>query len=327
MNIIFKYNNDNVNFKEVLNILGEAFGGRKFDDEKLIQKSFINSSHVVYAYDNEKLIGFARAISDIEWAVIYNVALKPAYQGKGIGKEILKKLLENLGSKHIFTYTHPRTITLYEHLGFVRTKMAFKYSQEISEIDNLFFLPHGFKYENEFKYNHISNIEKNRNVDIKYSQDLKSTTIEDINKLLENAFGRERNIDLTREEFLSSDYYSFAFDKDKLIGCARLVTDGAKEGILLNLATDKNYQGLGIGINVVNNLCKQVEGYDIFIHANPKALGFYNNHKEFKRYKTAFCYINDREKENGDFHLPSGYRHPDEYNNKDIKYYKGKILN
>ena len=127
MNIIYKYDNNNVNFDDVRNILIEAFSGRKIDNKENIEKAFLNSSHVVYVYDGDKLIGFARDISDIEWAIIYNVALKPSYQSYGIGKEIIKRLVNNLGERHIFTYTHPRTLSFYEHLGFRRSKMAFKY--------------------------------------------------------------------------------------------------------------------------------------------------------------------------------------------------------
>lgn len=111
------------------------------------------------------------------------------------------------------------------------------------------------------------------------------------------------------------------------MGCARLITDGVREAILLNVAVKDEYQGYGIARNIIKNLANQAKGYDIFIHANPKSYSFYNTHSEFKRYKTAFAYISLNEPDNNDFFLPNGYRHIDEYYNLDIKYYKGKILN
>lgn len=326
--IVYKYDNENVDFNRVLEILKLAFGKREFEYEK-VKKSFLNSSHVIYSYDDEKLIGFARAISDSTWAVIYNVALDPKYQGKGIGKEIINRLVKSLGNRHIFTFTHPRTISLYEHLGFLRSKMAFKYIKNTDK-DRVnfqektgFFLKDNFLYDGE--NNNKREVKKN-DLDIRYSSDINSTSIEAINLLLERAFKSKRDISKTKEDFNKSSYFELAFHNEKLIGIARLLTDKVGEAILLNVAVDPDYQGLNIGGNIINKLCSQAKDYDIFIHTHPKALSFYNNSREYKRYKTAFSYENSKDYDKA-FFLPEGYRHEDEYDNEEIKYFKGKIYN
>lgn len=327
MSIIYKYDNDNVNFDEVVNILEKAFSGRKFDNVDNIKKSFLNSSHVVYAYDEVKLVGFARAISDSTWAIIYNVALDPGYQGKGIGKEIINRLVKLLGDRHIFTFTHPRTISLYEHLGFLRSKMAFKYVKNTDSKRVEFQEKAGFFLKDNYLYDGEETKEtkkKDSNLLIKYSSNIKDTSIEEINSLLEKAFKGKRDITKTKEDFLKSSYFELAFDGNKLVGVARLLTDGVSEALLLNVAVDPNYQGLSIGSNVINKLCEQAKNYDIFIHTHPKALSFYNNAREYKRYKTAFSYVGDKDYDDK-FFLPNGYRHKDEYDNEEIKYFKGKI--
>lgn len=332
MNIIYKYNNDNVDFNEVRNILIKAFGGRKIDDKDKVEKAFKNSSHVIYVYNDSRLVGFARAISDIEWAIIYNVAVDPDYQSNGLGKEILNRLVKSLGNRHIFTYTHPRTISYYEHLGFKRSKMAFKYVKYTDKelIDKQekvgFFLPNGYRFENEIK-EEVKNNKINRIVKIDYKNSLNDISFNDLNELLEKAFNHKRDINKTIEEFKASQHFSFAFDENKLVGCARLITDGVSEAILLNVAVDPNYQGNGIAKKIISNLAIEANGYDIFIHANPRAYSFYNSSTDFKRYKTAFAYISDTEPDNSDFFIPKGYRYPDEFYNEEIKYYKGKILN
>ena len=332
MSIIYKYTNDDVNFDDVRNILVKAFGGRKINEKEKIERAFKNSSHVVYAYDNNILVGFARAISDLEWAIIYNVAVDPTYQAGGIGKEILNRLVNNLGDRHIFTYTHPRTISYYEHLGFSRSKMAFKYVKYIDKeiIDNQekvgFFLPNGYRFENEFKEEKRREI-NNKLYNITYNNKLDNINYNELNSLLENAFNNKRDVNKTRNEFENSQYVLFAYDDNKLIGCARLITDGVGEALLLNVAVNKEYQGKGIAKRIISNLAKDADGYDIFIHANPKSYSFYNSSSDFKRYKTAFAYISKNEPFNNDFFIPNGYRYPDEYYNEEIKYYKGKILN
>ena len=126
MDVIYKYRNDDVDFSEVVRILKNAFGDRGFNLLD-VKKSFINSSHVIFAFQNNNLIGFARAISDSSSSIIYNVAIDPTYQSIGVGKDIVNKLVEHLGKRLILAFTHPRTISFYEHLGFNRIKNAFKY--------------------------------------------------------------------------------------------------------------------------------------------------------------------------------------------------------
>ena len=50
MEVIYKYDNKDVDFNRVALILEKAFSGRKFLDVDRIKESFLNSSHVVYAY-------------------------------------------------------------------------------------------------------------------------------------------------------------------------------------------------------------------------------------------------------------------------------------
>ena len=332
MEIIYKYSSEYVDFEEVRILLTKAFGGRTIDNKDEVERAFKGSTHVVYAYLESRLIGFVRAISDLEWAIIYNVVVDPSFQSNGIGKGILKKIIDRLGNRHIFAYTHPRTISFYEHLGFKRSKMAFRYVRDeeremINKMEHFgFFLPNGYRFENEIKDIKKTSKEK-RVLDIKYYDNKELIDFNELNSLLENAFNHKRDINKTEIEFMESSYVEFAYIDNKLVGCARLVTDGVKEAILLNVAVLKEYQGLGIARNIIKKLAKQAKGYDIFIHANPNSYSFYNTHIEFKRYKTAFAYISKNEPDSSDFFLPNGYRHPDEFYNEEIKYYKGKILN
>lgn len=49
-----------------------------------------NSAYSVSAYDGKDLVGFGRMLSDgLLHAVIFDVIIHPAYQGRGIGKAIM----------------------------------------------------------------------------------------------------------------------------------------------------------------------------------------------------------------------------------------------
>lgn len=338
MPVEYKRSNDNVDFNQVVYVLSRAFRGRKFEDVELIKKSFLSSIKVVYAYDDDKLIGFARAIGDSTWASIYNVALLPEYQGKGIGKAIIQDLIEQLGKRHIFTFTHPKTVSLYERMNFRRTKMAFKYvGESLDELSKWqesrgFLLPLGYKFENEYdkKVSFHEKKETKRiegNIEIRYSSNLWDASFEEINDLLSDAFNEKRDLNQTINDFKLSQNFELAFDGKKLVGIARLVTDGVKEALLLNVATLSSYQGRGIALEIIKRLASQVPGYEIFLHAHPGSYSFYNSKKEFRRIQTAFAlepnnFPKDIEEA---FFLPIGYRFPREYYDEEMKYYKGKI--
>ena len=54
-----------------------------------------SSWYFLGAYDGEQLVGFGRLVSDgVLHAMIYELIVLPEYQGRGIGGEILEKLVE-----------------------------------------------------------------------------------------------------------------------------------------------------------------------------------------------------------------------------------------
>jgi GNAT superfamily N-acetyltransferase len=72
------------------------------------------------AWDGERLIGFARVISDHRLhAYIDDVVVHPDYQRQGVGRELLAKLLPAL--QHIETITlfcQPELLDFYRRSGF-----------------------------------------------------------------------------------------------------------------------------------------------------------------------------------------------------------------
>lgn len=79
--------------------VGEVFRlaplGRR--EPQQFQQACAQSAVVVFAYDDDTLIGVGRALSDGEYyAGIYDVAILPAFQGQGVGTHIVLALLEKL---------------------------------------------------------------------------------------------------------------------------------------------------------------------------------------------------------------------------------------
>lgn len=119
-----------------------------------VEKVFRNSYGVVYAYDGSRLIACGRVLSDgLEQAAIYNIAVDPDYQGYGLGRGVIERLLEQVKGCETILYTHPQTVKFYETLGWRRMKTGFVTHPGGSfsdfEIEEGFILPVGYRYEKD----------------------------------------------------------------------------------------------------------------------------------------------------------------------------------
>lgn len=115
---------ENINWKELSNLYRIApLGEKKAAD---LEVSFHNSRFTCFVFDTGRLIGAGRALADgIDCAYICDVAVHPDYQGMGIGKEIVSRLVEHAkGHRKIILYAAPGKEPFYRKLGFYRMKTA-----------------------------------------------------------------------------------------------------------------------------------------------------------------------------------------------------------
>ncbi len=84
-----------------------------------LRRAFLNSTAVTYAFDGQRLIGSARAISDGEYhAVIYDVAVHPGYQRRGVGSMVMRHLLGQLPVWRVMLVASPDVQVFYGGFGF-----------------------------------------------------------------------------------------------------------------------------------------------------------------------------------------------------------------
>jgi ribosomal protein S18 acetylase RimI-like enzyme len=93
---------------------------------ELLQTVFTNSRYKFFVFDSGKLVAAGRALSDgADCSYICDVAVLPDYQGKGLGKEIVNKLVGlSKGHKKIILYSVPGKEGFYRKLGFMRLLTA-----------------------------------------------------------------------------------------------------------------------------------------------------------------------------------------------------------
>lgn len=85
-----------------------------------------HSTFVVSAWDGAILVGAARVISDgIALALVQHLGVRPAYQGRSIGGDLLRRCLTRYGHTMLVALVDdPADAGFYAHFGFRTTKLA-----------------------------------------------------------------------------------------------------------------------------------------------------------------------------------------------------------
>jgi len=111
--------------------------GMGYYDPDLHKKAFEASHTTVFIYHADQLIGFGRAISDGAYqAAVYDCAVLPEFQGKGIGKIIMNNILSGISHCNVILYASPGKEGFYQTHGFrkMKTGMAhFIYGDAMKE--------------------------------------------------------------------------------------------------------------------------------------------------------------------------------------------------
>lgn len=121
MNLNIQYSYVNIDWNYVAEILKKV--GMAYFEGEVHKKAFENSHTVVFAYDDDKLIGFGRAISDgIYQAAIYDVAVLPEYQGRNVGRTIVNSILKRIPQCNCILYASQGKEDFYRKLNFRKMK-------------------------------------------------------------------------------------------------------------------------------------------------------------------------------------------------------------
>lgn len=153
--ITYKTTKENIDWQQVSDILRRS--GLSDHTAKEQEIIFTNSYAVVFVYHKETLVGVGRALSDgVCQAAIYNIALEEEFQGNGTGKKLINLLLDQVKGQNVILYTHPRTVALYEKMGFRRSKTAMciyngsEESRSFMEREG-FLLPEKYRFVDEYE--------------------------------------------------------------------------------------------------------------------------------------------------------------------------------
>jgi ribosomal protein S18 acetylase RimI-like enzyme len=121
MDLDIKQDCNGVDWKSVSETLKSV--GMGYHDPDVHRRAFEASHTTVFVYNAGTLIGFGRAISDGAYqAAIYDCAVIPGFQGKGIGKTIMQNILRRVSQFNIILYASPGKEGFYQKYGFRKMK-------------------------------------------------------------------------------------------------------------------------------------------------------------------------------------------------------------
>ena len=125
MKLIIKTDPAGIDWQTIADTLKKV--GMAHYEPEVHKKAFEASHTTVFVYEDSRLIGFGRAISDGQYqAAIYDVAVVPEAQGKGVGKTIIQTILDSLSNCNVILYASPGMEGFYRKFGFglMKTGMA-----------------------------------------------------------------------------------------------------------------------------------------------------------------------------------------------------------
>jgi ribosomal protein S18 acetylase RimI-like enzyme len=124
MTVHWTQSTDSVDWDEMSELYRIAPLGTKSGD--WLKTAYSNSMFKCLAFHGERIVTAGRAVADgVDCSYLCDIVVHPAYQGSGLGKELIQKLIDlSKGHRKIILYAVPGREPLYEKFGFRRMNTA-----------------------------------------------------------------------------------------------------------------------------------------------------------------------------------------------------------
>ena len=118
-------------FRDLLirSTLGER---RPIEDEEALAAMLEHADILCTAWDDTKLVGVARSVTDFQYCCyLSDLAVDEAYQGSGVGKELIRQTQSALGKRaNLILLAAPKAVDYYPKLGFEKHNSAWVISAQ-----------------------------------------------------------------------------------------------------------------------------------------------------------------------------------------------------
>ncbi|NIK80000.1 GNAT superfamily N-acetyltransferase [Paenibacillus castaneae] len=130
---MIEYRNDTNLTAAALSQIFQASGiKRPFQDLERLQKMIDNADIIISAWDGERIVGVARAVTDYAYCCyLSDLAIDHDYQRLGIGKNLVEQLRETLGAEvSLVLLSAPTAVEYYPKIGFSHSDKCYVIARE-----------------------------------------------------------------------------------------------------------------------------------------------------------------------------------------------------
>ena len=96
--------------------------------------------------------------------------------------------------------------------------------------------------------------------------------------------------DVHKRAFEASHTTGFVYHADRLIGFGRAISDGAYQAAVYDCAVLPEFQGQGLGKQIMDDILSRVSHCNVILYASPGKEGFYQKHG-FRKMKTGMAHF------------------------------------
>lgn len=98
---------------------------RPVDTPELVWKMYEQSSLVLSAWNQDRLVGIARILTDgVLYSYLCDLAVEPDLQGRGIGRTLIQKVLDRCKGTDLILRDSDISAAFYARLGFEKVDNA-----------------------------------------------------------------------------------------------------------------------------------------------------------------------------------------------------------
>ena len=112
-------NNAIVSAEDLASVFERSGIRRPTTDLPRLQRMIDSANLTITAWDGDKLVGIARALTDFVWCCyLSDLAVDREYQHQGIGRELIRQVQDALDGAMLLLLSAPEAMDYYPKIGF-----------------------------------------------------------------------------------------------------------------------------------------------------------------------------------------------------------------
>jgi GNAT superfamily N-acetyltransferase len=124
--IAYRQGND-LDLDQVIDVYVDSTLGerRPVDDRERMARMLEEANLVITAWDGDRMVGISRSVTDwVYCTYLSDLAVRAAYQGQGIGKELVRLTRRATPQASVILLAAPKAVDYYPRIGMTRHDSA-----------------------------------------------------------------------------------------------------------------------------------------------------------------------------------------------------------